>query len=490
MPLSKTYKTFDVIAATELELANDYLLDNHSATMLRDLNSNSGYTLAEYHEVHSENLAIVRACSATSGTRIELQDVFRNGEAAIGMYNEDADINFSPVLYATAFPASVLNRQNMMYEYSLRYEESREEVIAFPAELTEFGYCRAYIPSNVKNIHYSEVLNILAEAEQEAFMLAVGKALTTEQNGWRYLTVLKGDPKIGKSTLLDAVISHSAELGYTSASFTTLSKQFGLADIISADIAYSDDQSTESLKALITGNTFKTVISGGTVRTESKGKPEANTKSTAAFFANINKFDESVLYTTDEGALDRLMILECMPLAESKVNFYENLQILQEQYDCTEADIFHALFRQACDIYQASSDNLTSTVDKLKERFRFKLIKNIENKFIRVLKSSWLAHKQQTYFPSLSKDTFLDAVCFAAIDLKQNKYPVECSDLVALLNIEGLQYAAQTASDISANQQKLSLTKSIELVLADLRLKSGYKILASAKDISSFWHST
>jgi hypothetical protein len=465
-----------------IKLANDYLLDTYDAALVPTLSTDAGFDVLQV-ETNEEEL--VRTLKSRDEEIIDnIFEEFSSGEYKSTMYDEDFNLDFSDVIKAAAFPEMLANSNNPYYKVAQATESEFSKVAAFRDEITS---CRAYVPYNVVDIDYSEILNIFPAAEQNCFMLALGRALCEIDSAWRYATIIKGDPGIGKSTLFDCILKHSAALGYTSSIFNDLGKRFGLESIINKDIAYCDDLQDSSLSSMLTSVSFKSIVSGALIRTEAKGASEREVRAQATVFCNINKFNTQLLYSMDEGALDRLLVLECKSAASLETNFYENLRELENQYDCTEADIFYALFRQAVNLYAEEAEHIVTIVKALKATLKFKIIANAQYKIIDLMKVCW-HQKHQKPVRALSADLFMEAIV-ALQDVAASSDRGGLLDLINDISSDGLEFAAHDCLHQLAQGKKLGLSKAIELGLAEFRLNNGYKLPASTSAISNLWNS-
>ncbi|MDJ0827716.1 MAG: hypothetical protein QNJ16_19685 [Rhodobacter sp.] len=182
---------------------------------------------------------------------------------------------------------------------------------------------KSWFSPELQELDETDILTIFQKPERTIYTLTIGRALVGPSgvthaktdllinHTWRTAPVVTGMPGIGKSTITKSLAEALETVGYKVASFTTLNKQFGLSDIITADLAYADDLNNKTFQDYIESPVIKQAITGGKLRTEKKFLDEVQTMPSAAFLCNINDFDINVTYKTDDGVLDRLKILNC-----------------------------------------------------------------------------------------------------------------------------------------------------------------------------------
>lgn len=178
-----------------------------------------------------------------------------------------------------------------------------------------------WFPERVTQLEPHEIVTLLPEAELRLLMLCVGRALVGHSNTvlatgrtidhtFRTCPVLISEAGLGKSELLDRGLWRAARLlGYRVSTFGSLGSRFNMGEVVSSDIIYKDD--INDLKSLFKGDNFKIIVTGGTLRTEDKGKDAINLRSHGVVFVCANEFDPRIAYGIDGGVASRLKPLQC-----------------------------------------------------------------------------------------------------------------------------------------------------------------------------------
>ena len=409
---------------------------------------------------------------------------------------------------------------------------------------TGSNYPRAYVPTKkhikpkLAKLKISDVLSIFPESEQKAFALGIGRMLCGHSSQryahntdakyntpWRYMMLISGPPAIGKSYLMEQLLAASEALGYTKSEFTNLNKQFGVADIIDKDVAYSDDLSSTTLANLLGSVTFKSIVSGAVVRTEAKNVAEEETQAKALFVANINKFDSSVLHSIDEGAINRLLVLKTYSNYQLKSvkqkglsakspyrGTFQHFEWLRETYDVTNQDIFNAFFRLCVDMYLAEvkAGTLRDTVEVLKSYFQFQPPVGTHTNFVKLLQLSLMTLNQSTkeaYLPPALTGVSLQESIIAINYLVNSNEAYRLRSLIKedwlakgrvgdhpwqvlkTLNMASI-YDAASIAIVADSKQLIDSSKAIKSLLSDIRFEDSFKVTSDMAAISSAWSET
>lgn len=245
------------------------------------------------------------------------------------------------------------------------------------------NYPKAFLPppswfnSYLQDLEIGDILTYLPPAEQKIFALTIGRAVVGPnktkhvmtdriiKHSWRTASITTGTPGTGKTTVCEHLKEALESVGYNVASFATLNKQFGIAEIITADWAYADDLNAQTFKELIESGIIKQVVTGGTIRTEKKYLDEVESRPLAAICCNINEFDINATYGADAGVLDRLKILRChMPFdlkrpdnvatisqKSPELHPIPHIQWLCEELNCSKNALFLRFARLCADYF-------------------------------------------------------------------------------------------------------------------------------------------
>ena len=379
---------------------------------------------------------------------------------------------------------------------------------------------KANLNKNLRLFKNGELLTIFPEAEQELFSLAIGRGLygingDTFADGkqalsspWRYACFVTGDPGLGKSILMDSIREAAETLNYTTSEFNTLGKQFGLADIITKNFAFSDDLKANTLQAVLTSDSFKSIVSGAKIRTEQKFAKEFETQSRAVIIANINKFPSNMLYSLDEGVLNRIKVLQCKSSNEisEQDKTYFKIKELCIKYSCTKQELFNAFFRNCVDLYLAELEagRLRETISALTSKLKYAVPVNVHQSFAEVLQIAHVtANPQQIIISGLNGASFRDSIktllwfasseeCFEARNLLKanwelhNRSNEHCWIIFKSLDLAGLAEAAMLANNIN-DLECGNLNKILKQLLETIRFTDGFKVAALQDDIANAW---
>jgi hypothetical protein len=444
-----------------------------------------------------------------------LADFFTNGERGVEIMLK----LFDPALYKATCPVQ---------QYAVikaAQDGNKFKALPNPASkyfdkpiVTKYVPARSNLSEDLINFKSSELLTIFPEAEASLFELAVGRGLygingdkfadNTEalKSPWRYLTLVCGAPGIGKSILMSAVQKAVENLGYTTAEFTDLNKQFGLEQIINKDFALSDDLRATTLKALLDSNSFKSIVSGAKVRTEEKFKSESEIQSRAALICNINSFPSSLLYLNDEGALNRIRVLQCKSqaeIAESDKTYFKILE-LKKKYKCSEQELFNAFFRNCVNSYTKCLETCTlkERVEELTIQLRYTIPTNVHQSFVELLQiASITANPERTIIPNLSGSSFRDSIkdlvwfassadCHEARNLLKANWELHsrssehCWLTFRALDLPSLAESAMLAETLQDSQCG-NLNRVLKDLLNSVRFIDGFKVSAMQDALSA-----
>lgn len=395
---------------------------------------------------------------------------------------------------------------------------------------------KAWFSKELQALTIEDVLTILPRHEQTLYALTLGRALIgvdgtihaktgrEVEHTWRTAPILTGMPGIGKSTITQTLIKAIETTGYQVAQFSSLSKQFGIADIVCKDLAYADDLNEETFKQFINAPLVKQCITGGIVRTEQKYFAEVTSKPTAAFLCNINDFNIGVTYGTDDGVLDRLKILNCrMPtefdeikkeltgIAKNSPDLHPvpHLKWLAKELNCSMNALMLRFARLCADYFLEETDNgtLIHTVNAATCELDIQLHKHYEKVIAMVFQLAYILRKPGELISSLPdlKPTLLGR-CIMCVnflindkaahwvreeiknDWKEKDRPsYHPWTGVKLLEIISVDNAAKAYNDSGTAFADKELDKCIKTIYQNIRLNQGYNVPANTAQVIRAW---
>ena len=403
----------------------------------------------------------------------------------------------------------------------------------------------AYVPAEhhlnpaLADLTIYDVLSILPKAEANLFALGIGRALCgpsgikfahsgeSYSSPWRYFTLLNGEPKVGKSVLMEQGIIPAMEaLGYKTTAYSSLGKQFGVKQIVGsgASLANSDDLNTKSLANLLSSITFKQIVSGGKIRTEEKNKSEETITASAALFASVNQFASEAVWGSDEGAISRLNVLKTYTHTELKartkkatglsegtphLGTYLHHNYLIEKTGCTRQELYNKFFRLCADYYmgQVMAGTLDREVAENKSYLRYQIPTSVFKSFSELLQLSYLIldldAEGLNLPPSLSGLSFSQAIqAMSYLCCSNEAHPIRtmikddytkksrpashCWTILREINLISMLESADKALMLQP-KELLSTTKVIKVLLDDVRLAGSFKIASHLESISKSW---
>lgn len=388
----------------------------------------------------------------------------------------------------------------------------------------------------LQGLQIEDILTILPPHEQIIYALTMGRALCGAdstihaktqrliRHSWRTAPILTGMPGIGKSTLTKYLIKALKTVGYKIAEFSSLSKQFGISDIVCVDLAYADDLNEDSFKNYINSPLIKQCITGGTIRTEKKFLDEVESAPTAAFLCNINDFNINVTYGTDDGVLDRLKILDCrMPtqfdeikatlgyVSKKSPNLHPipHIEYLTNKLKCSQNALMLRFARLCADKFLAEMDanTLNHTVNYSTCELQIQLHKHYDKVIAMVFQLSYILRRKSNYtalLPDL-KPALLGA-CIQSLNYLINddegfwvreeiKRDWKSKDRpsyhpwtgVKLLDVISVDNAAKAYQESSVQFADKEIDKCVKTIYGAIRLNQGYNVPANTSQIIRAW---
>ena len=166
----------------------------------------------------------------------------------------------------------------------------------------------------VRKIRFDDIFTIFPLAEREILRLIIGRVGVGRSNhkppGWgepiehtsRMAAVVVGkDAGLGKSTLFNSMNAAFSKCGFVAHTFKKTDDRFGLKAAALADIAYKDDTSMKTLKAFLSSEETKILVTGGLFQTEEKFLNSEQIWPKCALIVNSNDWSANFAYDLDPG---------------------------------------------------------------------------------------------------------------------------------------------------------------------------------------------
>ena len=181
---------------------------------------------------------------------------------------------------------------------------------------------RAWFDDKLKKVTLADVFTIFPEAEQEILRLIIGRVGVGRSNHKppnflepidhtaRMAAVVVGkDAGLGKSTIFNGMTAAFSRCGFLTHTFKSTEDRFGLRAAALADIAYKDDTAMKSLKAFLSAEETKILITNGLFQAEEKFQNAEQIWPKCVMLVNSNDWDAHFAYDLDPGIIDRIKIL-------------------------------------------------------------------------------------------------------------------------------------------------------------------------------------
>lgn len=214
-------------------------------------------------------------------------------------------------------------------EEILKSNKIRESIDLFPVKDQQdeipikFIPPLEWFPDNIKELSIYDILSIFPkwEAKMVALLLAramLGKGNSVDIRGieipkhtFRSAGVILGQPGVGKSSLMNRIITSMLNLGFSLGTFKDIENKFNMASVATSDIIYKDDISNKPLEKFLRSEQAKIIITGnGTLRCEDKGLDAVNISPKGAILICANELNPRAIYSIDPGQADRVKVLK------------------------------------------------------------------------------------------------------------------------------------------------------------------------------------
>ena len=280
----------------------------------------------------------------------------------------------------------------------------------------------------------ADIITLMPPKELEMFCIFLGRALCGRSQSipigeteplshkFRKMAIVYGkDPRTGKSTLLEAIISAMRSLGFSVSIFRNLGDRFNTGGIFTSDLAFKDDATRDSANQLLGSEATKMLIAGSQMRVENKGKDSYNVVPNCAVLFITNELDQTVLYAKDNGVVDRCAILYTYSHAElanlqpigvsaksPDLHTYEHLNWLADKLGTTVRGLMLWLFRYCADLFLSTMQGQDAHIQRLTNKFRFPLSHQSLPNIVSAMHLSHLLRRgsQARLYPLSNKKTF------------------------------------------------------------------------------------
>jgi hypothetical protein len=181
---------------------------------------------------------------------------------------------------------------------------------------------RKWFDPVLHSVGLEDVFTIFPHAERELLKLILGRVGVGRANhlppGFsspvdhtaRMAAVVVGkDAGLGKSTVFNGMTAAFSKCGFNTHTFKSTEDRFGLKAAASADIAYKDDTAMKSLRAFLSAEETKILITNGLFQTEEKFQNAEQVWPRCVIIVNSNDWNANFAYELDPGIIDRIKIL-------------------------------------------------------------------------------------------------------------------------------------------------------------------------------------
>ena len=178
-----------------------------------------------------------------------------------------------------------------------------------------------WFPEAVQNFNARNLLTLLPDAEADQFMLLLGRAAVgasrtktaegvVEHTSRSYAIIVGNEAGLGKSTLMNYILTAMTKLGYNVTNIPINETKFGWGPVAQADISYIDDLTATDQKRLIGDPRVKSIASNNTLKVEEKGMPAQDIRATTVMFGCTNMHDTTHYIGMDSGSISRVNFLD------------------------------------------------------------------------------------------------------------------------------------------------------------------------------------
>jgi len=191
----------------------------------------------------------------------------------------------------------------------------------------------SWFDERLQQVTMEDVFTIFPHAEVEMLRLLIGRVGVGRSNHLppnfaepidhtaRMAGVIVGkDAGLGKSTIFNGLTAALSKCGFVTHTFKSTEDRFGLKAAALADVAYKDDTAMKSLRAFLSAEETKILITNGLFQTEEKFQNAEQIWPKCVMLVNSNDWDANFAYDLDPGIIDRIKILSTYREYEVKKN--------------------------------------------------------------------------------------------------------------------------------------------------------------------------
>lgn len=176
---------------------------------------------------------------------------------------------------------------------------------------------KEWFSEKLQGVRSKDLITILPESERHMLMLTIGRALVGRDNSYTtegtlikhtfraFCLMVGSEAGMGKSTIMNRVLSAFHLCGYNSEVIYDISSRFGWGVVANSHLGYLDDLTKASQKKFITHNLTKQLVSNGLITTELKGVDPVTTKSRTTVIACSNDYNPRDFHDMDSGLISR-----------------------------------------------------------------------------------------------------------------------------------------------------------------------------------------
>jgi hypothetical protein len=181
---------------------------------------------------------------------------------------------------------------------------------------------RKWFDPVLHDVGLEDVFTIFPHAERELLKLILGRVGVGRANhlppGFsspvdhtaRMAAVVVGkDAGLGKSTVFNGMTAAFSKCGFNTHTFKSTEDRFGLKAAALADVAYKDDTAMKSLRAFLSAEETKILITNGLFQAEEKFQNAEQIWPRCTIIVNSNDWNANFAYELDPGIIDRIKIL-------------------------------------------------------------------------------------------------------------------------------------------------------------------------------------
>lgn len=318
---------------------------------------------------------------------------------------------------------------------------------------------RAFVPEiewfdpKIQHLGFEDIVRIFPPHEAQMMKLVIGRAAVGRtgsvhpcthkilSHGFRKAAVVVGEPGIGKTLTLNGIIDAMKFLGYSVASMGDFGARFNQGHVVTSHLAFNDDLTLKSLEAMLSAHSFKSVVTGGTEKVESKGVDAVEVVSNTVILANCNEWQPNTIYNLDIGAISRLAPISTYRQFELKkmnatsdhnLHPAEHIPYLADKYSVSERALFCKLIRDCADYFLTFVEKHPSEVHFESERImpflRIQMNKNAMDVLLRFAFMAYAIRYERLNTPWLPELTMnslgevIEAVRFMSISKDAYKF--------------------------------------------------------------------